>query len=359
MPKNEGSQGKSGPADPQENAWNSQGLQRREFVKKALIAGGVLGAAGMLGGAFGVAGALADSSGGGAKTDGPSVNWEGWEDPQLNVQDGWNNWTRILNPGNLPIYHDNFGRIKKVKPKSHYVMVVDLRKCVGCQSCAVACKSENNVPVGRYRTFVDVSETGATISDPGGTLITRSGNLENKLKMLNVPKLCNHCDNPPCVVVCPVKATFKRVDGYVLVDPRLCIGCGACINACPYDARFINPVSQTADKCTFCVERVDGKLLPSCVTSCVGRARVFGDLNDPNSDVAKLLAANSFQVRKPELGTVPQVFYIGSEATLSVNDNPEAQTIWYTYAMNTNSTAYQRMVGAVALEVGRVVRSGS
>ena len=320
-------------------------LERREFLKKALIAGGVLGAAGALGGTLGITRALAASNAGGSGTDGVAANWEGWEDPQLNVNDGWNNWDRVLNPDNLPIYHDNFGRIQAAKPKHHWVMVMDLRKCVGCQSCSVACKSENNIPVGVYRTFVDVSEIGQTVSDPNGSIVTPSGNMEAQLKMLNVPKLCNHCDNPPCVVVCPVKATFKRLDGFVLVDPRLCIGCGACVNACPYDARYINPVSRTADKCTFCVERVDGKLLPSCVTSCVGRARIFGDLNNPNSEVAKLVATNNVQVRKPELGTDPQVFYIGLNGSLSVNPNPEQQRLWYTYAMNINSSAYQKLIG--------------
>ena len=317
---------------------------RRDFLKKALKVGGAAGLVTMVGGPLGVAKALADTVTQ-DPVDGAAANWEGWEDPVLNVNDGWNNYDHILNPNNLPIYHDGFGRIDQSHPKHHWVMVIDLRKCVGCQSCTVSCKSENNIPVGYYRTYVDVSQVGNTTPTSLGETVTANGNFEQNVKVLNIPKLCNHCDDPPCVSVCPVKATFKRQDGPVLVDPRLCIGCGTCVNACPYDARYINPISQTADKCTLCVERIDQGLLPACVTSCVGRARIFGDLNDPLSEVSQLVGKYPVQVRKPEMGTDPQVFYIGFDGQLSINDDPEIQHLLYTYTMNTNSTAYQKLTG--------------
>ncbi|MCL5947190.1 MAG: 4Fe-4S dicluster domain-containing protein [Chloroflexi bacterium] len=262
--------------------------------------------------------------------------------------DEWDNWDRILNPDRLPVFYDHFEEIEAVKPKHHWVMVIDLRKCIGCQSCTVACKSENGVPLGSFRTWVDVSQIGQTVPASGGETVTESGTYQQQIKVLNIPKLCNHCDEPPCVEVCPVKATFKRADGLVLVDPRLCIGCGTCVNACPYGARYLNPVSRTADKCTFCVQRIDQGLLPACVTSCVGHARIFGDLNDPTSEVSKLISQHQVQVRKPEMGTDPQVFYIGLDGTLGVLDDPAIQHLVYTYAMNTNSTAYRQLAGSPA-----------
>ncbi|MDA8193979.1 MAG: 4Fe-4S dicluster domain-containing protein [Thermaerobacter sp.] len=221
-------------------------------------------------------------------------------------------------------------------------MVIDLRKCVGCQSCVVACKSENNVPLGVYRTWVDVYQTGETVPDPNGDIVVNGSRYRQEVRLMNVPKLCNHCDNPPCVNICPVMATYKREDGIVLVDPDLCIGCGTCVNACPYDARFLNPVSHTADKCTFCVERVDEGLLPACVTTCVGRARVFGNANDPNSEVALLLAQYPHVVRHPDFGTDPQVFYIGMSGDIATVDDPEIQHMVFTYTSNADSTVAVR-----------------
>ena len=279
-----------------------------------------------------------------AHTAGPSLDpvenpsWEGWSNPRLDVPDGWDNWQTILNPEHLPIYHDRFDRIEQARPKHHWVMVIDLRKCVGCQACVVACKSENNVPLGVYRTWVDVYQVGDTVPDPNGDIVVDGQRYRQDVRVMNVPKLCNHCDDPPCVDVCPVKATYKREDGIVLVDPRLCIGCGTCVNACPYDARYLNPVSHTADKCTFCVERIDQGLLPACVTSCVGRARVFGDANDPDSEVSRLLAQYPHVVRHPDFGTKPQVFYIGMSGDIGTVDDPEIQHMVFTYTSNANST---------------------
>lgn len=181
-----------------------------------------------------------------------------------------------------------------------YGMVVDVRRCIGCQACTVSCSMENLPPIGQFRTTVlqyevDSREAGAPPA------------------MVSLPRLCNHCDNPPCVPVCPVQATFQRTDGVVLVDSSRCVGCGYCVQACPYDARFINHETQTADKCTFCEHRLEAGLLPACVESCVGGARKIGNLNDADSEVATLLRehAGDIKVLKPDLATSPHVFYIG------------------------------------------------
>jgi len=181
------------------------------------------------------------------------------------------------------------------KQTKHYAMLVDLTRCLGCQACTASCKAENNVPFGVFRTWVERHEKG-TFPD---------------VSLQFVPRLCNHCDNPPCVQVCPVQATYKREDGLVLVKDDRCIGCGACIKACPYGARYFNPIKRVADKCTFCQPRVDQGLEPACVTTCVGRARVFGDINDPSSEISKRIGRKPVQVLKPALGTEPMVFYIG------------------------------------------------
>ncbi|NYT60986.1 4Fe-4S dicluster domain-containing protein [Alcaligenaceae bacterium] len=180
-----------------------------------------------------------------------------------------------------------------------YAMVVDLRKCIGCQACTVSCSMENLPPIGQFRTTVLQYEVDLPGADAPA--------------MFSLPRLCNHCDTPPCVPVCPVQATFQREDGIVLVDSDRCVGCGYCVQACPYDARFINKETQTADKCTFCEHRLEVGLLPACVESCVGGARVIGDLNDPESTISQLIKENSddIKVLKPDMATAPHVFYIG------------------------------------------------
>ena len=180
-----------------------------------------------------------------------------------------------------------------------YAMVVDMRKCIGCQACTVSCSMENLPPIGQVRTTVLQYEVGQATGGPPA--------------MVSLPRLCNHCDEPPCVPVCPVQATFQREDGIVLVDNERCVGCGYCVQACPYDARFINHETQTADKCTFCEHRLEVGLLPACVESCVGGARVIGDILDPDSSASQMLKEHGADIKvlKPGMATAPHVFYIG------------------------------------------------
>lgn len=186
------------------------------------------------------------------------------------------------------------------KPK-RWGMLVDLRKCIGCQACTVACSIENNVPAGQHRTSVPVYE----LDGPDGP------------SQAVLPRLCNHCDEPPCIPVCPVNATYKTKQGNVVVDAEQCVACGYCVQACPYEARFINHKTGVADKCTFCVHRTSVGLLPACVETCVGNARVFGDLNDPDSDIRKLMAKHDTKGLRPEFKTGPNVYYIGLDDALA------------------------------------------
>ncbi|HLR29561.1 MAG TPA: 4Fe-4S dicluster domain-containing protein [Paenalcaligenes sp.] len=180
-----------------------------------------------------------------------------------------------------------------------FAMVIDLRKCIGCQACTVSCSVENLPPIGQFRTTVLQYE----VEDYDG----------DQPAMFNLPRLCNHCENPPCVPVCPVEATFQREDGIVLVDNERCVGCAYCVQACPYDARFINEETKTADKCTFCEHRLEVGLLPACVETCIGGARIIGDLNDPDSIINQVMQENKgdIKVLKPDMNTKPRVFYIG------------------------------------------------
>ncbi len=277
--------------------------------------------------------------------------WASWNVDALNARhDGWNEpggWlARILNSRGLKRYYQSFP--DESRQSHHWGMVIDLRKCIGCQACVVACKSENNVPPGVYRTWVQVVETGEMRRDARGSILTDAGRFESSVRRSTLPRLCNHCDDPPCVIVCPVKATFKRADGPILIDPTKCIGCGICIQSCPYDARYFHTVQETADKCTLCVHRLDRGMLPACVTSCVARARVFGDLNDPDSAVSRILAQHPTDRLLEHLGTDPQIFYIDLDGEL-VLDASVFDTI-YPYAAGTNTNEYDDLTGQVLLQ---------
>jgi tetrathionate reductase subunit B len=219
--------------------------------------------------------------------------------------------------------------------KNHYWgFVCDSERCIGCGKCVVACKRENNVPwEPEYnRTWVEryvISENGEIFVDsPNGGrdgFKTEPANIKYEnlkvWKSLFVPKLCNQCDKPPCVTVCPVGATYVTEDGVVLVDQKHCIGCRYCIQACPYGARYQLPSFATThfgqvrviDKCTWCYHRITKGLLPACVEVCPVDARVFGDLRDPASPVSKILREKRYYVLKPTLGTEPKVYYLGLE----------------------------------------------
>lgn len=198
-----------------------------------------------------------------------------------------------------------------------YAMLIDLRRCIGCQSCTVSCAIENQTPQGEFRTTVNQYQVRREDSDVVTNVL--------------LPRLCNHCDNPPCVPVCPVQATFQREDGIVVIDNQRCVGCAYCVQACPYDARFINHETQTADKCTFCVHRLEAGLLPACVESCVGGARIIGDLHNPQSRLRQLLDAHKDAIRvlKPDDNTSPQVFYLGlDEAFVSPLMGRSQPALW-------------------------------
>lgn len=173
-------------------------------------------------------------------------------------------------------------------------MVIDTVRCVGCMDCVVACKTENQVPEGFNRDWIAYDVTG--------TFPT--------LHMEIRSERCNHCDDPPCVSCCPTGASHVHdVGGVVLVDADKCIGCKGCVASCPYGARFIHPDGY-ADKCTFCIHRVERGLQPACVSVCPTHCMHFGDLDDPNSDVSQLLASRKHHVLMPDAGTKPRIFYL-------------------------------------------------
>lgn len=210
---------------------------------------------------------------------------------------------------------------------TRYVMVADLRRCVGCQACTAACKEANATPPGvQWRRVVDL-EVGEYPD----------------VKRVFVPTGCQHCADPPCMHVCPTTATGQRADGIVTIDYDLCIGCAYCAVACPYEARFkvdtpkfafgegASIPEQTrfdekkigvATKCTFCVDRIDAGIAaglmpgrdpdatPVCVNTCVSGALTFGDIEDPDSEVSRLLAANKWFRMHEEAGTSPGFYYL-------------------------------------------------
>jgi Fe-S-cluster-containing dehydrogenase component len=176
----------------------------------------------------------------------------------------------------------------------NYGFIIDNRKCIGCHACSTACKSENEVPLGVYRTWVKYVETGRYPDTRRHFQVTR----------------CNHCANPPCVRICPVTAMYQRADGIVEFDPSICIGCKACMQACPYDAIYIDPETHTAAKCHFCAHRVEVGLEPACVVVCPEHAIIAGDMDNPNTEISRMLAVHDVTVRKPEQGTAPKLFYI-------------------------------------------------
>jgi Fe-S-cluster-containing dehydrogenase component len=204
-------------------------------------------------------------------------------------------------------------------PTDHwYGMGVDVDKCIGCNRCVEACKAENGVPdepfyfrtwVERYSIHSNGETTVECISTKPAPVDQVAPEDPDVVRTFFVPKLCNQCAHPPCVQVCPVGATFQTKDGVVLVDEKRCIGCRYCIQACPYGARYLNPNTRTADKCTFCYHRITKGLLPACVEVCPTEARIFGDLKGKADRLVRFQRANKIAVLKPDLNTEPKVLY--------------------------------------------------
>jgi Fe-S-cluster-containing dehydrogenase component/formate-dependent nitrite reductase membrane component NrfD len=182
-----------------------------------------------------------------------------------------------------------------------WAKVIDHTRCIGCHACTTACKSENMVPLSVTRTYVKHVDIGVFPQARRAHQVTR----------------CNQCAHAPCVAACPTTAMFKRADGIVDFDKSICIGCKACMAACPYDAIFINPEDHSAEKCNFCAHRIDMQLEPACVVVCPTQAILVGDMNDPDSYVAQIINRDTVAVRRPEKETLPKLFYKGAhQATL-------------------------------------------
>ena len=177
-----------------------------------------------------------------------------------------------------------------------YGFIIDQTTCIGCHACTVACKTEHDVPLGVNRTWVKYVESG-TWPDT-----TRSFSVMR----------CNHCTNAPCVAICPTSALFRRDDGIVDFNTDSCIGCKSCMQACPYDALYIDPNENTAQKCNYCVHRVEAGIEPACVIVCPEQAIIAGDLDDPETKIAQWVATLELTQRAPEQGTEPNLWYRGA-----------------------------------------------
>lgn len=194
---------------------------------------------------------------------------------------------------------------------TRYAMAIDLERCLGCEACMVACATENELPAGTYRARMRHTVAG-TFPD-----LVAEFRLEQ----------CFHCDDPPCVDVCPTGATYRTEDGLVRIDSARCTGCKACVTACPYGMRTIHPDGY-ADKCSFCVHRIEQGRPPACVDTCPTGARAFGDIEDPSSEVSTAVAgATVVDVLRPDIGTNPQVFYLESHFTNTAHDRDAATVL--------------------------------
>ena len=198
----------------------------------------------------------------------------------------------------------------------HWAYVIDTQKCIGCGSCVRACKAENGVPDGFYRTWVERYVVGGTersyVDSPEGGLqgFPPVEVSFHPTKSFFVPKMCNHCAATPCTQVCPVGASYRTKDGVVLVDSKRCIGCAYCVQACPYGSRFLSPVTHTAEKCTWCYHRITKGLRPACVEVCPTGTRLFGDMKQEDDPVRKIIETERVDILQAHLLTEPQCYYL-------------------------------------------------
>ena len=234
-------------------------------------------------------------------------------------------WRRALAAVKSPLFANGYDWTKH-----RWGFGVDANRCIGCLRCVEACKIENGVALdahhfrtwieryvylkGERKPLVDSQSDPANIAASGSESDYRFDDRYKDAKIdkaFFVPKLCNQCERPPCVQVCPVGATFRTPDGVVLIDHDYCIGCQYCVQACPYGVRIFNHEHGVTDKCTWCYHRITRGLRPACVEACPVGARIFGDQDDPESPISKFLRENRTRVLKPEMGTSPNVFYVG------------------------------------------------
>ena len=182
--------------------------------------------------------------------------------------------------------------------KKHYGLLIDQERCIGCDACTVACRLEHNVAEGFIYVYTEKSDQKDVAT----------GSFPN-CQLNFVPKLCNHCENPPCIQACPVDAIYQREDNIVLIDKNQCTGCQNCLEACPYDIMEFDAEEELAQKCNFCVHRIDQGLNPFCVECCEGQAMTFGDLNNEKSKIFNLISKKETFRLNVDLGTNPSVFY--------------------------------------------------
>ena len=202
-------------------------------------------------------------------------------------------------------------------PDAHrWAFLVDTTKCIGCGSCVRACRAENDVPDGFFRTWIEryaMNAEQAHIDSPNGGqdgFPVLQAPFE-PTKSMFVPKLCNHCTATPCVQVCPVGASYRTPDGVIMVDEKRCIGCGYCVQACPYGSRFLDERTGTASKCTWCYHRITKGLKPACVEACPTGTRQFGDMKARGDPVREVIEKQRISVLQPHLLTEPNTYYIG------------------------------------------------
>lgn len=219
---------------------------------------------------------------------------------------------------------------------TRYGMAIDLKRCFGCQACAVACKIANNIPKGVFYNVVftktdegDIDVSGLAAAQ-GSLSFDVAGGSYPDCSMYFLPRSCQHCEKPACMLVCPTGATQQRDDGIVSIDGELCIGCASCIEACPYEGvrTLLNGAPEyyldmvvgeadapkhsggTVEKCTFCANLIDRGRVPACMQLCPGRARYWGDLDDPESGISKVIAGRTCEFLHESAGTQPQVYYL-------------------------------------------------